>query len=347
MSLWKNVGLALAAGSLAMVLAAGMGCSKKGDETVAGGSGGAKLSGKIAIDGSSTVFPITSAVAEEFSKANGDVDVSVAISGTGGGFKKFTVGEIDISNASRPIEKEEMEKAKASNIAFVEIPVAYDGLTVVVNKENTWAKDLTVEELKKMWMPGSTVKSWKDVRPSFPDIPIVFFGAGTDSGTFDYFTKAIVGKEKEIRNDYQASEDDNTLVTGVAGDKGAIGFFGFAYYTTNQDKLNAVSIDNGSGPVAPTDQTISDGSYAPLSRPEFIYVSKKAFDRPEVKAFIDFYLSAEGAALVKEVGYIPFGEDVLKQIRAMVAKGETGTRYGGETAVGKPLADALKAPLTQ
>lgn len=270
------------------------------------------LSGNITIDGSSTVAPISKAVAEDFAKSNSGVKVPVGTSGTGGGFKKFCAGDTDISNASRPIKAKEAEDCKKNGVEFVELPIAVDGLTVVVNKENTWAKCLTVAELKTMWSPESEGKitSWDQVRPDFPKETIALFGAGADSGTFDYFTEAINKKSKVIRKDYQPSEDDNITVKGVQGSKGAMGFFGVSYFEENAKKLNAVEVDGGKGCVAPTAENINTGKYSPLSRPLFIYVSKKSLARPEVKAFIEFYLSKD-EKLVKEVGYVPLPGDAL------------------------------------
>lgn len=273
---------------------------------------GQKLAGEIKIDGSSTVFPITEAVAEEFKKQYPDVNTSVGISGTGGGFKKFTVGETDINDASRPIKDKEKKAAEEHKIEYIEIPVAYDGLSIVVNKENTWVDKLTVEELKKIWEPGSQVKKWNQIRPEWPDMEIKLYGPGTDSGTFDYFTEAINGKEKASRSDYTPSEDDNVLVQGVAGDKGALGYFGYAYYLENKDKIKIVPIDGGAGAITPDEKTINDGTYKPLSRPIFIYVSKASLQRPEVKEFVKFYLN-EGPKLVPEVGYIPLPENMYKE----------------------------------
>lgn len=282
-----------------------VGCStgKKAEE---GGEGAAQsgLSGTIKIDGSSTVYPLSQAMAEEFMKANPGVQVTVGESGTGGGFKKWANGETDISDASRPIKDKEKAAAAEKGIEPVEIPVAYDGISVVVNKENTFVDSLTVEELKKIWEPNSKVKTWKDVRPEWPAEKIALYGPGTASGTFDYFTEEVIGESGKSRTDYTASEDDNVLVKGVAGDKNSLGYFGYAYYLENKDKLKVVKIDGGKGPVEPTDQTINDGSYSPLSRPIFIYPSKKTLEKPEVKAFVKFYLE-NAKDLAGEVGYVP------------------------------------------
>lgn len=263
-----------------------------------------KLKGKVVIDGSSTVYPITMAVAEEFKKVQPNVEVSVAMAGTGGGMKKFVAGEIDICDASRPIKQEEKDKAKANGIDYIEFEIAYDGITVVVNKDNTWADSITIDELNKIWKKDSTVKTWKDVNSAWPAEPIKLYGPGTDSGTFEYFTEAINKKAKESRTDFTPSEDDNVLVQGVAGDKYAMGYFGFSYYEENNDKLKALKVDAGKGPVEPTFDTIKNKSYAPLSRPLFIYVSKKKFEDEQVKAFTEFYINNAGK-LSEEVDYIP------------------------------------------
>lgn len=333
----------LALGAFALI---GCNSSSSSTTTNAGGGTGApagdsKLTGTIKVDGSSTVFKASEAVAAEFMLKNAGVTVEVGFSGTGGGFKKFAAGETDISNASRPIKGEEADAAKANKIEFIEVPIGYDGLTVVVNPQNDWAKSLTVAELKKIWEPGSKVMSWKDVRPGFPDVPIKLYGPGTSSGTFDYFTKVIVGKEKEMRTDFQASEDDNVILTGVAGDKGAIGYFGLAYYAENPDKVHAVAIDNGNGPVAPSKETVTDLSYQPLSRPEFMYIKASSMERPEVKAFVDFFLSAEGQAIIEEVGYVPFKPEVYERIAKMVAGGKAGSIF--QDATGKPVESVLEA----
>ena len=286
---------------------------------------GQRLSGKVTVDGSSTVYPITEAVAEEFNKEHGRVRVTVGISGTGGGFKRFANGETDISDASRPIKKSEADPARSNGVEFIEIPVAYDGLTVVVNKQNTWAKTLTVDQLKKIFLEGGA-KTWKDVDPSFPAEPIKVYAPGTDSGTFDYFKEVVVEKGS-FRPDASVSEDDNVLVRGVAGDKGAIGFFGCAYYFENKDKINAVAVVNDAGKaILPNPQTIEDGSYNPLSRPLFIYVSKKSAERPEVDAFVKFYLQ-HTAKLSAEVGYVPLPQAVYTKARAKYEGRKTGSAY--------------------
>jgi phosphate transport system substrate-binding protein len=272
-----------------------------------GFAGSKTLRGNVRVDGSSTVFPITEAVAEEFGmlREHRRVRVTVGVSGTGGGFKKFLAGETDINDASRPIKQKEIDKARKNGVKYIELPVAYDGLSVVINKKNTWVDYLTVAELNKIWKPGSTVKTWKDIRPNWPDQKIQLYGPGTDSGTFDYFTEVINGKSQVSRSDFTKSEDDNVLVKGVAGDKGSLGYFGFAYYVENKDKLKIVPIKQGNkNPVAPTMTTINNGSYAPLSRPIFIYVNLQSAKKPEVRAFVRFYLK-NAKELSKEVGYVP------------------------------------------
>jgi phosphate transport system substrate-binding protein len=275
------------------------------------------LGGLVAIDGSSTVFPISQAMAEEFMIANSGVQVTVGVSGTGGGFQKFCNGEIDISDASRPIRDSEIEECASNGIEPIELNVAWDGLTVVTNPANDWATCMTVDELMRVWQPGSTITNWSEIRDGWPDEEIILYGPDTDSGTFDYFTDAIVGEEDASRSDYTASADDNVLVLGVSGDAGALGYFGYAYYEENQDKLNAVQIDNGNGCVGPDRATIEDGSYAPLSRPMFIYVRRDALERDEVAAFIDFYID-NADVLVPETGYVPLTPDQYGQARAKV-----------------------------
>lgn len=303
----------------------------------------------IAVDGSSTVFPISEAVAEEF-KAQGKARVTVGMSGTGGGFKKFCKGEIAVTGASRPIKSEEVELCKGGSIDYIELPVAYDGLAIVVHPSADWVDHMTVEELKTLWAPEAQgkVAKWSDVRAGWPDDEIHLFGAGVDSGTYDYFTQAIVGKEHSSRGDYTSSEDDNVLVQGIASDKHALGFFGFAYYSENADKLKLVPIDdgkpdNGAGPIAPSIQTVNDGTYQPLSRPIFVYVSKAEADRPEVGSFIDFYLE-KGPALVKEVGYIPMPDAAYELVRGRFKARTPGSLFGGKgSKVGVKIEDLLRA----
>jgi phosphate transport system substrate-binding protein len=298
----------------------------------------------VQIDGSSTVFPVTEAVAEEFQKAKrGKVKVTVGISGTGGGFKKFCRGEIDIGDASRPILKKEMEQCKQAAIEYFELPVAYDALTVMVNPKNEWASSMTVAELKKIWEPAAQGKitNWNQVRSNWPNAPLKLFGAGADSGTFDYFTEAIVGKAKSSRGDFTASEDDNVLVQGIANDRNSLGYFGFAYYIENQKKLKAVAIDSGKGPVAPSVKSVEDGTYQPLSRPIFIYVSKKAMDKPEVKEFVEFYLK-NAPNLVKQVKYVALPQNAYTVGLEHLKKGKTGTVFGGEAEVGVKIEELLK-----
>ncbi len=271
----------------------------------------ADIRGTLEIDGSSTVFPITQAVAEEFQNLFPDVRVNVGISGTGGGMKRFTVGETDISDASRPIKDSEAEIARNNGIEYYELEVAIDGLAVIVNKDNDFVDYLTTDELKMIWEPESAVDTWNDVRPEWPNEPIRLYGPGTDSGTFDYFTDTINGDEGASRPDFTASEDDNVLVQGIAGDKYSLGYFGYAYYIENTDKLKIVPIDSGNGPVTPSDDTINAGEYTPLSRPIFIYVSKASLERPEVEEFIIFYME-HATELVLEVGYTPFPEAVYE-----------------------------------
>ena len=260
------------------------------------------LAGAVVIDGSSTVFPIAEAVAEEFQLEHPDVRVTVGFSGTGGGFERFCAGETDISNASRSIDASEVEACAAAGVEYVELPVAWDGLSVVVNPANDFARCLTVPELRRIWEPGTVVRAWRDVRDDWPDEPIRLYGPGTDSGTFDYFTEVVNGEVGASRPDYQASEDDNLLVQGVSGDRYALGYFGFAYYAENADRLKLLEVDGGMGCVAPSDETIENGSYAPLSRPLFWYVRRSALARPATRAYVEFLL-LNAAALVPTTGY--------------------------------------------
>lgn len=271
----------------------------------------------IAIDGSSTVYPVTEAIAEEFRNEDPDVNVTIGVSGTGGGFKKFGRGEIDIANASRPIKDEEKAVADENNITYVQLEVAYDGLAVVVHPENDWVTCFTVEELKKIWEPGAqgTITRWNQINPAWPNEEIHLFGPGVASGTFDYFTEAIVGKSGSSRGDYTASEDDNVLVQGVSGDKYGLGFFGLAYYEENQNKLKMIPVNGGNGCVEPSMETVSNGTYAPLSRPLYVYVNSSSLKNPKVIDFINFYLN-EAPGLLKDVGYVPLTDKEYEEQRA-------------------------------
>lgn len=299
----------------------------------------------IKIDGSSTVYPVTEAVAEDFQKLKKNaIRVTVGISGTGGGFKKFCRGETDIADASRPILKKEMEDCKAAGIKYVELPVAFDALTVVVNPKNSFLKSITVDELKKIWEPAAQgrITRWNQVNPAWPDAPIKLFGPGADSGTFDYFTEAVVGKSKSSRGDFTASEDDNVLVQGVARDTGALGYFGFAYYVENKDKLRALPIsEKGKPAVGPSLESVLDNSYQPLSRPIFIYVNAKSAGKPEVREFVEYYLK-QGGKLAREVKYVPLTEADYKHALKNFTKRKTGTGFGGMAEVGVKVSDLLK-----
>ncbi len=297
-----------------------------------------RLKGTVSLDGSSTVFPISEAVAEEFLAVQPRVRVTVGVSGTGGGFKKFLAGETDINDASRPIKPSELKIAEEGDIRFIELPVAFDGLSIVVNKNNHWVDSLTVAELGRVWQPGSTIKNWNDIRSEWPAKPIRLYGPGPDSGTFDYFTETINGQSGASRPDYTANEDDNALVRGISGDKGALGYFGYAYYVANRDKLKLVAIDAGEGPVKTSSTTINDGSYSPLSRPVFIYVREDALERPEVVAFVNFYIE-NAALLASEVGYIPLPSGAYDSLRQRVAQQESGSAYTSQSrlAVSNPL----------
>jgi phosphate transport system substrate-binding protein len=289
----------------------------------------------VKVDGSSTVFPVTEAVAEEFQKANRSLKVTVGISGTGGGFKKFCRGETDIQNASRPILAGEMKDCRAAGVQYVELPVAFDALTVVVHKDNP-LKEISIDDLKKMWEPAAQgkVMRWKDANAAFPDVPLQLFGAGSDSGTFDYFTEAVTGKSKSSRGDFTASEDDNVIVQGVSRSRNAMGFFGFAYYEENKDKLRALSISwKGGKAVEPSAANVLNGSYQPLSRPIFIYVNAKALAKPEIKAFAEFYMK-NATKLVSEVKYVPLPSKAYEYNLAALQKVRVGTKMGGENKVG-------------
>jgi phosphate transport system substrate-binding protein len=302
-----------------------------------------ELSGMIRVDGSSTVFPISEAVAEEFKKANPKVDVSVGISGTGGGFQKFCRGETDISDASRPIRSTEMETCQKAGIEFIELPIAYDGLAITVNPKNSWATAMTTAELKTLWEPAAQdkVEKWSQVRKGWPDRDIHLFGAGVDSGTFDYFTEAINGKEKASRGDFTQSEDDNVLVQGVGGDELALGFIPLAYVEQNKERLKAVPVDdgkaeNGNGPIGPSAETVRNGTYQPLSRPLFIYVARKAADRPEVQKFVESYFAQP--ELMREVGYVELTPQIYDLAKTHFTQKKLGTAFGkGGSQVGMTL----------
>jgi phosphate transport system substrate-binding protein len=333
-------------GSVAAVLLTLAACGRGSEQGSAGaGSAGSAL---VRMDGSSTVFPIAEAVAEEFQRDRANVRVTVGISGTGGGFQKFCRGEVDISNASRPIKPTEIEQCGKNGIEFIEIPVAYDGLVVAVHPNNTWAEQMTVAELKTIWAPDAQGKitRWNQVRTSWPDRELHLFGPGVDSGTYDYFTEAVVGKEGASRGDFTSSEDDNVLVQGIASDESALGFFGIAYYEQNRSRLKAVAIDdgkddNGKGPITATVQTVKDGTYQPLSRPLFLYVARRSADRPEVAQMIEYALT-EGPELVAEVGYVPLGDEGYTLARAHFADRVTGTVFaGGGSQVGMTIEKLL------
>jgi len=299
----------------------------------------------VKIDGSSTVFPVTEAVAEEFQKSSkGKYRVTVGISGTGGGFKKFCRGETDFSNASRPILKKEMDDCKAAGVQYIEMPVAFDALTVVINPKNGFVKQLTVAELKTMWEPAAQgkVMNWNQVNPAWPSAPLKLFGAGADSGTFDYFTEAITGKSKSSRGDFTASEDDNVLVQGVSRDTNALGFFGFAYYVENKDKLKAVPIVNEKGqPVEPSMEAVLKGIYSPLARPIFIYVNVKSLAKPEVRDFAEYYMK-HGAKLSREVKYVPLPDRAYAYNIEVLNKKILGTKFGGQNKVGLTIDELMK-----
>ena len=272
----------------------------------------APLTGTVEVDGSSTVAPVSEAVAEEFKKQFPKTNVLVGVSGSGGGFKRFVIGETDISNASRDIKPSEAEKAKANGIDFAELRIGMDGLSVMVNTKNTFVDCLTTAELKKIWEPGSLINNWNEIRSSFPDQKLRLYGPGTDSGTFDFFTDEINGQSGASRDDYTMSEDDNVVVQGISGDQNSLGYFGYAYYAANKDKLKVIGIDSGEGCIVPSAETIDDASYKPLTRPLYIYVNKSSYtNKKVVKEFVDFYMQ-EAGALTAEVGYVPLKDEEYK-----------------------------------
>jgi phosphate transport system substrate-binding protein len=345
--------LALLAGAFAL------GCSKESPDGAGAVPGASKpsvqssratRSGTVKVDGSSTVFPITEAVAEEFQRATPGARVIVGISGTGGGFKKFCNGEIDVSNASRPIRPIEVELCAKNGVRYVELPIAYDGLAIVVSQKNSWAKNITTEELKRIWEPEAQgrVMKWSDVRVGWPERPLRLYGPGVDSGTYDYFTEAIVKREHASRGDFTSSEDDNVIAQGVASDPAALGYFGFAYYEHNKNKLRVLAVDDGrtetgAGPIEPSVDSVRSGAYQPLSRPVFIYVAERALDRTDVSDFAKFYLS-HAAALSREVGYIPLPERAYVLARGRMDNRLTGSLFGGK---GSQVGVSLEALLAK
>jgi phosphate transport system substrate-binding protein len=308
--------------SIAVVLS-GCGSDRGGGADNGGATVDSELSGRILADGSSTVGPYTTAAAERFRGVHPNVQITVGVTGTGGGFERFCAGETDLSNASRAIKDEEAALCEAEGVEFVEFQVANDALTVVVNPENDWVDCLTVAQLKKIWDTGSKVKSWRDVEPSFPDVPMKLYGAGTDSGTFDYFTDAINGEEGRSRSDYSATEDDNVTVQGVSGDRGALGYFGLSYYEQNSDALKAVEVDDGDGCVAPSVEAAQNGTYKPLSRPLFVYAKKASFERPEVQAFVEFVLDNE-QQIAEAAQFVPLTDEQLTKAKADLAAASSG-----------------------
>lgn len=345
--------------TLGIFVLSGIGCGKpaptptpaparEGDSATAEAAPEANtdLQGKVTIDGSSTVFPISEAAASQFQKQYPNVSVNVGVSGTGGGFKRFTKGEIDISDASRPIDASEVEIATKNQVKFIELPIAYDGLTIVVHPSNDWVDQLTIDEVKKIYLADGAVKSWSEVRSGWPEKPLRVFSPGTDSGTFDYFKEVVAGKEGSLRSDMSTSEDDNVLVTGVSGSPDAIGFFGAAYYEENKDKVKAIPIVNPETgkAVFPDSKTIESGDYSPFSRPLFIYVNSKSASRPEIKRFVAFYVE-NASEMAKQVGYVPLPESVLSIASENFKARRTGTHYveaDGEKRLG-PVTEVFQA----
>ena len=308
----------------------------------------------IKIDGSSTVYPITNALAAKYQATQANkqqanrVKVALEVSGTGGGFRKFCEGTADISNASRPILKDEMAVCNRNNVRYYELPIAFDALTVVVNPQNNWAKDITVAELKKIWEPAAEGKitKWNQIRASWPDRPLTLYGAGKDSGTFDYFTEATVGKVRASRNDYTGSEDDNVLVQGVSSDPNALGYFGFAYYEANPNQLKALAVDNGKGAVLPSRSAVEKAQYQPLSRPLFIYVNfKSAQNKPQVREFVEFYLN-KARTSVSSVGYIPLPDEAYRLNFVHFHAGKVGTVFAGNEPLNLTLGELLRKQAT-
>ena len=313
----SNMALGVLLNILAMSLLVVTGCSS--DDSDSNTEDDDNLTGSVEVDGSSTVYPVSEAVAEEFNKLYPNVRVNVGVSGSGGGFKRFINGETDISDASRPIRENESAEAEENGIHYVELRIGTDGLSVMVNNDNDFVDCLTTGELKEIWEPGSEIDNWSQVREGFPDQRLRLYGPDTDSGTFDYFTEELMGEAQLSRADYTASADDNVLVQGIAGDKGAMGYFGYAYYIENKDKLKLVAVDSGSGCVIPSPSTIPSGEYSPLSRPLFIYVNKAKLENPQVKTFVDFYME-HGPELTNEVGYVASDDDIYEQNKNKIIK---------------------------
>lgn len=326
------------------LLAFAIACDKK-----SGSENTNEVSGTVQIDGSSTVYPITEATAEEFRVESKEVKVTIGVSGTGGGFKKFGRGELDIANASRPIKASEDSICKAAGVEYIELPIAYDGIAIVVHSENNWLNSITVKELKMLWEPSAqgTIIKWNQIRNTWPAEEIHLLGAGTQSGTFDYFTEAIMGKAKACRGDYTASEDDNVLVQGISTDRSALGFFGIDYYVANKDKLKLVPVNdgneaNGAGAISPNEETVKNGTYQPLSRPLFIYINKKSLAKAQVKSFADFYIK-NAPTLVSEVGYIALTPEIYKIVGERLTKQTVGSAFLNlKTSVGIKMEDVLK-----
>lgn len=302
----------------------------------------------IKIDGSSTVYPITQAIAEQYRANKADSNLTVDFSGTGGGFKKFCAGQTDINNASRPISKAEMEECKAQGVAYIELPIAFDALTIVVNPANDWLKNISLEELNKIWSPAAeqNLTRWNQINADLPDRPLNLYAPGKDSGTYDYFTEAVVGKAGSSRNDYLQSEDDTILVQGVKQDPNALGYLGLAYYESNQDQIKAVAVDSGTGAVLPSRETVEAGEYQPLSRPLFIYVNSSAAQKnPDLKEFVETYLE-QAPEIVSQVGYVPLPEDGYQLTEIHFQRGKVGTVFEGQSAFNLTIGELLRRQAT-
>lgn len=334
--------LSLASSLVCLLAVGGCGSGSAADQVSSTGGTGSKLSGTIKIDGSSTVFPIVDPMGEDFHDAHPGVTPVVNKSGTGSGFQKFIRGDIDIATASRPITSSEEDSLKKANIDFIEVPIAYDGVCIVVNPANTAVSSLTPAQLKLAWDEDSKVGSWADLNPAWPRQKINFYGPSDNHGTYEFFTETIDGKKADIRTDYQANQDYNVIIQNVAGDKDGIGYCGLNYYLENRDKVRAVAIDGGKGPVMPSEQSVDDGTYTPLSRPLFLYVNKAAYARPEVRAFVDYALGPGGASAIQEAKYVALPESVLAQVKKRLRSQSTGSIFE-KAAPGESTADVLAA----